>query len=349
MLRNFLKVSIRNLIRNKTYSFINILCLSIGMACSIIIFLFIFDELSYDKYHKNADEIYRVGIDAELQGSRIKAYVTGAPVGKTFVNEVPEVLNSTRIIRVQIDVDEAVVKFGEKKFIEENLFFVDSSFFNIFDVEIVNGDQDHLLNAPNQIVISQSIAEKYFSDKDPVGKSLTILDNEYLVKAVFKDCPSNTHLHYNILASLVTLPIADGEGWMNNDYSYTYLLLEKEANVASVKQKMLDVAIKFIEPELQNVFGVSMEEFKSAGNTFEYILQPLTDIHLKSHTDYELEANSNIRYVYIFSIIAIFILFIAIINFMNLSTARSATRAKEVGLRKVIGAQRRNLFYQFLF
>ena len=136
---------------------------------------------------------------------------------------------------------------------------------------------------------------------------------------------------------------------MSNDYSYTYFLLEKGVDKNAVKQKMVDAAMKYIGPELQNVFGVTLEEFESAGNSFDYILQPLTDIHLKSHTDYEIEANSNIVYVYIFSIIAAFILFIAIINFMNLSTARSATRAKEVGLRKVIGAQRRSLFYQFLF
>lgn len=349
MLRNFFKVSIRNLIRNKTYSIVNILGLSIGMACSIIIFLFIFDELSYDIFNEKADQIYRIGIDAEMQGSRMKGFITGAPVGRTFVNEIPEVINSTRIIKAQIKQDDAIVKYGDKKFIEENIFFVDSSFFNIFDVQFVEGYAKSILNNPNQIVITESIAKKYFNDQDPVGKSLTILDNEYLIQAVVKDCPSNTHFHYKILASLVSLSIANGEGWMSNDYSYTYLLLDKGSDVKKVKNEMLEVALKYIEPELQNLFGVSLEQFKNAGNTFDYVLQSLKDIHLKSHTDYEIEANSSIVYVYIFSIIAVFILFIAIINFMNLSTARSATRAKEVGLRKVIGAQRRNLFYQFLF
>jgi len=349
MLRNFFKVSIRNLVRNKTYSFINILGLSIGMACSIIIFLFIFDELSYDKYHEKADQIYRVGIDVNMQGSELKAFVTGAPVGRTFVNEIPEVLKSTRVVKVQVNADEAVVSYGDKKFVEENLFFVDSTFFDIFHVEFIKGRSERVLNAPNQIVITQSIAKKYFGDLDPVGKSLTILDDEYIITAVIEDSPSNTHFHYNILGSLVTLPISEGEGWMSNDYSYTYLIFEKGADPEVIKNKMLDVALKYIEPEIQKVFGVTMEEFTSAGNTFQYMLQPITDIHLKSHTDFEIEANSNIVYVYIFSIIAVFILLIAVINFMNLSTARSATRAKEVGLRKVIGAQRKSLFYQFLF
>lgn len=349
MLRNFFKVSIRNLIRNKTYSLINILGLSIGMACSIIIFLFIFDELSYDKYHEKADQIYRIGIDATMQGTRMQGVITGAPVGRTFVNEIPEVLNSTRIINSSFNADDAVVRYEDKRFIEEGLFYVDSTFFEIFNVEFIEGESNKLLNAPNQIVITESIAKKYFGDLDPIGKSLTIQGDEYLIKAILKDCPPNTHFHYKILASLVTLPIANGEGWMSNDYSYTYLVLEKSADAYMVKQKMVDAALKYIGPELQNVFGVTIEEFTNAGNTFDYILQALTDIHLKSHTDYEIEANSNIVYVYIFSIIAIFILFIAIINFMNLSTARSAARAKEVGLRKVIGAQRKNLFYQFLF
>ncbi len=349
MLRNFFKVSIRNLTRNKTYSIINILGLSIGMACSIIIFLFIFDELSYDKFNKKADQIYRVGIDAEMQGSRMKGFITGAPVGRTFVTEIPEVKNSTRIIKDPMGQDEAVVKYGDKKFVEENIFFVDSSFFNIFDVEFVEGYPKSILNNPNQVVITESIAKKYFNDQNPVGKLLNILGKEYLIQAVVKDCPSNSHFHYKILASLVSLPIAESQGWIINNNLYTYLLLEKGVDTKQIKNKMLEVAFKYIEPELQNIFGVSIEQFKNAGNTYDYILQPLTDIHLKSHTDSEIEANSSIVYVYIFSIIAAFILFIAIINFMNLSTARSATRAKEVGLRKVIGAQRRNLFYQFLF
>ena len=349
MLRNFFKVSIRNLIRNKTYSFINILGLSIGMACSIIIFLFIFDELSYDKYHENADQIYRVGIDAKMQGTELKAFFTGAPVGITFVNEIPEVINSARVVKFQINEDEAVVRYGDKKFVEENLFFVDSTFFKFFDAEFIEGEAGHVLNAPNQIVVTESIAKKYFGDEDPVGKSLTILDNEYIITALIKDVPSNTHFHYNILASIVTLPFSEGETWMSNDYSYTYLMIEEGSGSEVIRGKMLDVALKYIEPELERVFGVTLEEFENAGNTFNYILQPITDIHLKSHTDYEIEANSNIIYVYIFSIIAVFILLIAIINFMNLSTARSATRAKEVGLRKVIGAQRKSLFYQFLF
>jgi len=349
MLRNFLKVSIRNLVRNKTYSLINILGLSIGMACSIIIFLFILDELSYDRYHDNANNIYRVGIDASMQGNQMQGYVTGSPLGRTFVSEVPEVIKSTRIVRMQFNDSETVVSYGDIKFVEERLFFVDSTYFDMFNVEFISGDSRKVLNSPNMIVITESVGVKYFKNENPVGKSLNIQGCEYLIQGIIKDCPSNSHIHYDILASIVSIPNAHYETWMSNDMSYTYLLLDKDADSEMVKDKMFKVAKNYIEPELQAVFGVTMDEFLDAGNSFDYILQPLTDIHLKSHTDYEIEANSNIVYVYVFSIIAFFILFIAIINFMNLSTARSATRTKEVGVRKVIGAVRRSLFYQFLF
>jgi putative ABC transport system permease protein len=349
MLRNFLKISIRNLVRNKTYSIINILGLSIGMACSIIIFLFIVDEVSYDRYHDNANNIYRVGIDASMQGNQMNAFITGSPLGRTFVSEVPEVIKSARIVRMQFDDAETVVSYGDIKFVEERLLFVDSTYFDMFNVEFISGDSRKVLNSPNMIVVTESIAVKYFKNENPVGKSLNIQGSEYLIQGIIKDCPSNTHVHYDILASIVSIPNAHYETWMSNDVSYTYLLLDKNVDAEMVEAKMLKVAKKYISPELQAVFGVTMDEFLDAGNSFKYILQPLTDIHLKSHTDFEIEANSNIIYVYVFSIIAVFILFIAIINFMNLSTARSATRAKEVGIRKVIGAVRKNLFYQFLF
>ena len=156
-------------------------------------------------------------------------------------------------------------------------------------------------------------------------------------------------MHYNILISFVSLPVANSETWMSNDYSYTYLLVKKGTDIELLEKKIYEVAKNHVAKEVEAVFGVTVDQFVEAGNYFKYVLQPVRDIHLKSHTNFEIEPNSNILYVYIFSIIAIFILFIAIINFMNLSTARSATRAKEVGIRKVIGAYRKNLFYQFLF
>ena len=349
MLRNFFKVSIRNLIRNKTYSFINILGLSIGMACSILIFLFIFDELSYDRYHENADRIYRIGIDAEMQGNEMKAFVTGSSVGRTFVNEIPDVISSTRVVRMQYNDSETVVEYGNEKFIEDKMYFVDSTYFDIFSIEFIGGVPEKILNSPNSAVVTETAAQRYFKNENPVGKALNIQGNEYIIQAIIKDCPSNSHMHYNILASIVSIPAANYETWMSNDMSYTYLLLDHLADPTIVADKMFESAKKYIEPELQAVFGVNVEDFINSGNKFEYVLQAVTDIHLKSHTDFEIEANSNIVYVYIFSIIGVFILIIAIINFMNLSTARSATRAKEVGIRKVIGAFKKSLFYQFLF
>ncbi|HAF29679.1 MAG TPA: hypothetical protein DCG75_11595 [Bacteroidales bacterium] len=346
MIRNFFKVSIRNLIRNKTYSVINLLGLSIGMACSILIFLFIIDELSYDKHHEKADQIYRIGIDAVLQGNNMKAYVTGAPVGKTFVDEIPEFINSTRVVKFE----DATIKLNDKKFTENKAFFVDSTFFEMFSIDFLSSKPNSVLNTPFNILLTESAANKYFGSTDIVGRALNIENEEYLIQGIIKDCPSNSHFHYNILLSAVSAPFANYETWMSNDFSYNYVLLEEGVDAQKMIEKMLDVAIKYVGPEMESVFGVSFDEFiKSGDNSFRYLLQPITDIHLKSHTTYEIEPNSNIVYVYTFSIIAIFILFVAIINFMNLSTARSATRAKEVGIRKVVGAFRISLFKQFLF
>ncbi len=346
MLRNFFKVSIRNLIRNKTYSLINILGLSIGMACSILIFLFIMDELSYDRYHEKSDQIYRVGVDAMLQGNEMKAFVTGAPVGRTFVNEIPEFINSARVVRFE----DVTIKTGDKKFTENNAFFVDSTFFDMFTVEFISGNSDKVLNMPHTILLTESTAKKYLGSDDVVGKSMNIENEEYLIQGIIKDCPVNSHFHYNILVSAVSAPFANFETWMSNDFSYNYVLLEKGADSEKLTEKMYEVSMKYIGPEIEAVFGTSADNLINVdGNSYEYVLQPITDIHLKSHTTYEIEPNSNIVYVYTFSIIAIFILFVAIINFMNLSTARSATRAKEVGIRKVVGAFRMSLFKQFLF
>ena len=348
MLRNFLKISVRNLIRNKTYSVINILGLSIGMACSILIFLFIFDELSYDKYHENSDDIYRVGINANFGGNDITAYISGMPLGDAFVNEIPEVTSSVRVVKMSFESNESVINHDNKTFMERNLFYTDSTFITIFDVEFIEGDPNRCLHLPYQIVITESVSKKYFGKENPVGKSLNISGEEYLISGLIKDCPPNSHFNYTILISLVSTEYVDYSTWLANDMSYTYLLLDKKSSVDKVVKKMNDMAIMQAEKELETSFGIDLKSFYESGNYFKYMLQALTDIHLHSHTDFEIEANSNIDYVYIFSVIALFILIVACINFMSLSTARSAKRAKEVGIRKVVGARKSIIFKQFL-
>lgn len=349
MLSNFFKVSIRNLVRNKLYSLINILGLSIGLACSILIFLYVLDEISYDKFHSKSEQIYRLGIDVKMQGTELKAYVTGASVGRTMVSELPEVLNSTRVALSQLSDSESIIEIDNKKFIEEGIYYVDSTFFEIFDINVLYGKADKYLTTPYTIILTESTANKYFGSTDVVGRSLNMQNQEYIIQAVIEDCPSNSHLAYQILVSFISLPDANSETWMTNDFSYTYVLLDPNCDPELVRGKMENIALKYIGKEIDQVFGVTVDEYSKGGNSYNYLLQSLTDIHLKSHTDFEITPNSDIVYVYIFSIVGLFILLIAIINFMNLTTARSSSRAKEVGIRKVVGAFRKSLFNQFLF
>ncbi|MCB2195617.1 MAG: ABC transporter permease [Bacteroidetes bacterium] len=348
MFINFLKVSIRNLIRHKSYSLINIIGLSIGMACSIIIALFVFDELSYDKYNENYQQIYRLGINGSFNGQEMRAYRSGSPDGPVITSEVPEIKNFARVISASYNEEEILITYEDKSFLQERAYFADSTYFDIFTCNFIEGDPQKALANPNSLVLTESAAVKIFGNKDVMGKMVNMLDEEYTVTAIIEDCPSNTHFHYSMLASLVSIPAADFTTWLSNDYATTYFLIDENADINLVKKKVNDVAKSYAESELESGFGIKIEEFYKSGNYFEFLLQPIERIHLHSHTNFEIEPNSNIIYVYIFSIIAVFILIIACVNFMNLSTARSATRAKEVGVRKVVGATKRSLFNQFI-
>jgi len=346
MFKNFIKVAVRNITRHKVFSWINIIGLSVGLACSILIALFVFDELSYDEFHTHADRIYRVAIDGSFQGNDLAGSSTGAPVGNILVNKIPEVKKSVRL--VNYNYERATVKIGNKSFKETNLFYTDSTFFDVFSFNLIKGDIQSVLADPHKVVLSESSARKYFGTTNVIGKTLEIEQEEYIISGVAEDTPHNSHFHYNMLASLVTLDVADSPYWLNNDYVYTYLLVDKGTDISKTQEKLMGIAREYVDSELSEMMGVSLKEFLDQGNMVRYNLQPITSIHLESHTNREIEKNSSKKYVYIFSIIAVFILFIAIINFMNLSTARSATRAKEVGLRKVVGARRGSLFVQFL-
>ena len=347
MFRNFLKVALRNIIRHKVFSAINLLGLAIGLACSILIALFVIDELSYDRFHKHSDDIYRIAMDGEFQGREMDGVTTGAAVGETMVNEIPRVINSVRLFN---NFGEGMtVKIGDRTFFEKDFLYTDSTFFEIFSFKLIKGNPESILNRPNTILLTESTASKYFGDEPAMGKTIEVEDEEFEVTGITEDCPHNSHFHFDMLASMITEQwIAHSTTWLNNDMSYTYLQLKEGANITEVEKKLQSIAEEHVAPELKEMMGVTLEKFLEQGNSYRYFLQPITSIHLKSHTDFELEANSSMKYVYIFGIIAVFILFIACINFMNLSTARAAKRAREVGMRKVAGANRAKLFRQFL-
>jgi putative ABC transport system permease protein len=344
MIKNYLKIAIRNIIKNKTYSLLNIVGLAIGVMAFIMIMLYVRYELSFDKYSTNTDQIYRVATRGSLNGD-FEMAVSPAPVGAAFVNEIPGVINFTRVRNFGFPV----IRYKEKVFSEERWFTADSSFFEVFDITLIQGDSKTALKEPNTVVITKSTAERYFGSEDPMGKILNSdRRRDYIVTGVIEDPPTNTHFHYDFLASLMTYPgAANDDIWVNTNF-YTYLLLDKNVPPDQVESEFPGMVLKYAGPQIEQFLGVSWDKLTEQGASFGFYLQPLADIHLHSHYDDEVEQNGNLLYVKIFFVVALFILIIACINFMNLATARSTKRAREVGVRKTLGSKRSQLIQQFL-
>ncbi len=344
MLKNYLRVAIRSLNKYKGFSIINVLGLAVGTACCILIFLYITNELSYDKFNKKADRTYRIYMQSRIHNSELITATTPAPMGAAVLKDLPGVETYTRIK----DFGYPVLRYKNKEFKEEKIYWVDSTFFKVFTVKFLEGDPNTALIKPNSIVLTKTEAEKYFGKEDPLGKIINA-DNkkDYLVTGVIKDFPQNSHFHFDFLASMSTYKTSESTYWLSNNY-YTYIVLKNGVSPGKIRNQIKDLIKKYAGPQILKAVGVSLEQFEAAGNNFGYNLQSLTSIHLHSHLDYELEPNSDISYVYIFSAIAIAMLLIASINFMNLSTARSQRRAKEVGIRKTLGSGRKQLISQFI-
>ncbi|QMU31210.1 ABC transporter permease [Adhaeribacter radiodurans] len=341
MLLNYFKIAIRNLLRHKLFSFINIFGLAVGLACCLLIALFILQELSYDKYHAHADRIYRVGryFNGEDGLPGVQLANIAPPFAPLLQNDFPAIEEATRLLQ-----HKAVIAVSPQKFFtEENVFFAEPSFFKIFTVLLHSGNAQTALSEPNTILLTEKLVAKYFPKQNPIGQ-LVRLDNKVTLKVsgVFQDFPVNSHFHPSFLVSFSTLQDSTLFGRKNlanfsiNRFT-TYLLVPPKYNVAHISVQLPAFLDRHIE--YQNTRP------SSYNNLF---LQKLTDIHLHSHLDTELEANGDSKQVYLFGVIALFILLIACINFMNLSTARSSVRAKEIGVRKVMGASQGKLIVQFL-
>ena len=335
MLKNYFKTAWRNLWRKKVFSAINILGLSIGLACCILMFLFIQHELSYDKFNVHAKNIYRIySIPVDSKDKKELA-VTPAPWAPLMKKDYPEIKEYVRLLR---DEKMVIGQPGEQHFYEKDIFYADSTFFNVFSVELERGDVKKALERPNSIILTTEAAQKYFGDTDPMGKTLEV--NSFVgavdveVTAIVKKIPASSHFQFSSLISLQTL------GDMSNFWAYhmfqSYVLLNEKTSAKELEKKFINFNNKYIANNPQ------------ADGEQDIYLQPLTDIHLHSNMTGELGGNSDITYVYVFGGVAIFILLIACFNFTNLSTARSLSRAKEVGLRKVVGAERSQLMKQFL-
>lgn len=344
MIKNYLKIALRNFLKHKGYSFINIFGLAFGVACCLMIILFVLDEMSFDRYHEKADQIYRVGINGYINNTSFQGVVTCAPMAETLVREYPEVTAATRLRNFGFPV----FRYGDKVFSEERVLWVDQAFFDVFTVSFIKGDVNTALVEPNTIVLTESMALKYFGDEDPVGKSLNAdRRRDYLITGVVADTPRNSHFHYDFLASLSTYEDSRSPVWVSNNY-HTYFVLQEGSSPRLFEEKLVELVKKYVGPQIQAAAGITLEQFFESGGDWGYFIQPLTDIHLRSHYEYELEPNGDIAYVYIFSIIALGILLVACINFVNLATARSVNRAREVAIRKTIGSRRAQLIRQFL-
>ena len=336
MLKNYLKTAIRNITKHKGYSFINIAGLSIGMACCILIIIFIMTELSFDRFHEKADNIYRLGLNATLGERIIHMPVSNNPAGPTLVKDYAEVENAVRL-RTR---GRTPIEYEGRQFSEENILYADHTFFEIFSFPMIKGDPKTALRTALSLVITESTAEKYFGDEDPLGRVLNFNNQQdFSITGVCEDPPFNSHFTFTMLCSFETLAAQNPKMmdiWLNFN-NYTYLLMREGTDAKDLESKFPALVDQYMGRDL-----------KALGGTMVFFLQPLPSIHLHSQLEGELKGNGNILYVYIFAAIAIFILLIACINFMNLATARSATRAREVSLRKVAGAHRGELIRQFL-
>ncbi len=344
MLKNYLKIAFRNLWKQKGYAFINVLGLAVGLACCIVILLYVSHELSYDKHHEHSDRTYRVVSRIDFSGNYLELASAPAPMGLTLQKNYPEVEAMARIR----PIGSRIVKRGDTNIKEEGLVLVDSTIFDVFTMPMLHGNPETALTRPETVVITESIARKYFGRADVVGESMTILEEfDFEVTGVIKDIPETSHFHFNFMLSMATTEEGNNNSWFSNNFR-TYVLLEPGTDPESFEQHFETVKKQYVEPQLKSFMGITLEEFEASGNSVEYDLQPLTDIHLYSDLTGEFEANGSITYVYIFSGLAIFILLLACINFMNLATARSSKRAKEVGIRKTLGSARGQLTVQFL-
>lgn len=343
MFKNYFKTAIRNFRKNKIFSFINIIGLAIGLTCFVLIAVFVYDELNYDTYAVNAKDIYRVSLNVTGNGDVAVYPNVDFAVGPGMMNAFPEIKDFTRFSPAT-----DFVKYNDKQFKEDKLAFADSNFLQMFSIPLIEGNNKDALVQPNSIVISRSFAKKYFGDVEPVGKSLVVgLHNEvYKITGVFDKVPDNSHFHFDAFLSISTWHVINPT-WSNLG-EYTYLLLNKNVDPKKLEAKFPQLVAKYVVPEVQHDMGVSLAEAQKSVNTFVFTLQPLMDIHLYAHTKYEIEPNGDIQYVYIFSVLAIFILLLACVNFTNLSIARSVKRAKEVGVRKVMGSGKFQLIKQFL-
>lgn len=346
MIRSYFRIAFRNISKNSGLFYINVTGLALGIATSVIILLYVLDELSYDRYNEKADRIIRVVLEGRLNGEIIKEAVTPAPVAATLVREFPEVLDGTRIKQG----GSPTIRYKNTTFRDSRLAFVDPNFWNVFTLDFLQGDPATALQEPRTIVITKDEAKRYFGEEDPIDKLLEFQgQNEfYRVTGVIENVPANSHFHFGLFASMEGVADAKVENWLASSY-YNYIVVAEGTNVRELEGKLPAIIEKYMGPQV-NQIGMTLAQFRANGNEIGLFFQPLTDIHLYSDfaSPTEMEPGGNVRTVYIFSAVAIFMLVVASINFMNLSTAGATRRNREIAVKKVLGSLRGQLVRQFM-
>jgi len=349
---NYFKIGLRKIKRQTLYSLINIAGLAVGLACCAVIILYVTNELSYDAFHKDADRIYRVAAHRISQVGEFYFVATPAPLGPELVRNYPQVEQAVRVVPPYENASHVLVVRGEKRFFETRIWFADEDICQLFHVPFIQGNPQTALTNPYTVVITEGMAAKYFGEEAPLGKTLQIeIDydtgsveiRDFEVTGIIKNAPANTHLKYDMFLSMETMRSnlsSFEEDWINPKPKYTYVKLAPDTNVADFEEQIQQAAKKYAQ--------MFSERINRKVDLYELFLQPVTKIHMYSHLMREIEPSGNWYYITIYSIIAFLILLIGCLNYINLSTALSTTRTKEVGLRKVVGAHRRQLIWQFL-
>ncbi|MDP4217942.1 MAG: ABC transporter permease [Bacteroidota bacterium] len=345
MLRNYFKTALRNLWKNKGFSAINIIGLAVGLATCLLIMLFVMDELGYDRHNKKADRTYRLDGEIKFGGNHFILAVAPAPSGPAMLKDYPEIEQATRF-RMRGGVR---VRKGSQNVQEDRVVWADSTLFDVFTLPMIAGDPHTALVDPRSLVITEKVANKYFgSASAALGHNLTIDDTiTYRISGVIREVPAQSHFRFDFFVPMSGNPDSRDQNWLSNNYN-TYIVLRPGADPKRLEAKFGGMITKYIGPLLQQAVHQGVDEFFKAGNSVGFSLMPLTSIHLRSNKEGEMDGNGSIEYVYIFSAVAAFILLIACVNFMNLSTARSSNRAREVGIRKVLGSLRPQLVIQFI-
>ena len=344
MLKNFVKIATRNLTRNKFYTIINVGGLAISIAVCTLILLFVQSEISYDDYHPNKENLYRIALE-RIYPDHVSeyAYIPAGIAPQAYI-DFPEVESFVRVFK---SFNEVNIQIEDRSYLESRFMAADSNFFEIFGIKLIQGDPEKVFDLQNGVVLTESTAKKYFGDEQAMGKTLKGGFGDLIVTGISQDVPENTHFKYDLLTNIQLLGFIQQPSFISFTVM-SYITLQEGYDSDNLTERLDQIVETYAAGQIERNQGISFEDYKAAGNGYNYYLQPIQDIHLKSHLEAEAEPNGNITYIYIFISISVFVLALAAVNFINLATARSTERAKEVGIRKVLGSFKKQLVQQFL-